>query len=35
VTPAINRSTITALFSVVFGILGFLLGLGILKMPRF
>jgi hypothetical protein len=35
VEKLINRSTITALFSVVFGVLGFLLGLGILKMPRF
>jgi hypothetical protein len=31
----INRSTITALVTVAFGIAGLLFGLGILKMPRF
>ena len=31
----VNRSTITALFSIAFGIAGLLFGLGILKMPRF
>lgn len=31
----INRATITAVFSVAFGILGLLLGLGLVKMPRF
>jgi hypothetical protein len=30
----INRATITALFSVAFGVLGLLLGLGVLPMPR-
>ncbi len=29
-----NRSTITALLSIAIGVLGLLLGLGILKMPR-
>jgi hypothetical protein len=29
-----NRSAITALLSIAIGILGLLLGLGILKMPR-
>jgi hypothetical protein len=32
---AVNRSSITALISVAIGVLGLLLGLGILKMPRF
>jgi hypothetical protein len=31
----VNRSTITALVSVAFGIAGLLYGLGIFKMPRF
>jgi hypothetical protein len=31
----INRSTITALVTVAFGIAGLLFGLGVLKMPRF
>lgn len=29
-----NRSAITALLSIAIGVLGLLLGLGILKMPR-
>lgn len=32
---AINRATITALFSLAFGIAGLLYGLGIFKLPRF
>jgi uncharacterized membrane protein len=32
---AVNRSSITALLSVAVGVLGLLLGLGVLKMPRF
>ncbi|HVY40633.1 MAG TPA: hypothetical protein VHM31_21995 [Polyangia bacterium] len=32
---AVNRSSITALLSVAIGVLGLLLGLGIVKMPRF
>jgi len=35
VAKLVNRSTITALFSIAFGIAGLLFGLGILKMPRF
>jgi hypothetical protein len=31
----VNRATITALFSVAFGIVGLLLGLGVLPMPHF
>ena len=31
----VNRSTITALFSIAFGVAGLLFGLGIFKMPRF
>jgi uncharacterized membrane protein YfcA len=31
----VNRSAITALLSVAIGVLGLMLGLGILKMPRF
>jgi hypothetical protein len=31
----INRSTITALFSLAFGIAGLLYGLGVFKLPRF
>jgi len=31
----VNRSTITAMVSIAFGIAGLLFGLGILKMPRF
>ena len=31
----INRSTITALVSLAFGIAGLLYGLGVLKLPRF
>ena len=31
----VNRSTITALVSIAFGIAGLLYGLGIFKMPRF
>ena len=31
----INRSTITALLSVGMGILGLLLGLGVIPLPRF
>ena len=31
----INRSTITAFFSLLFGVLGLLLGLGVLHIPRF
>jgi hypothetical protein len=31
----VNRSTITAFLSVSMGILGLLLGLGVLPMPRF
>ncbi len=31
----INRATITALFSVAFGVCGLLIGLGIVKMPHF
>ena len=31
----VNRATITALFSIAFGIAGLLFGLGIFKMPRF
>ena len=34
VDKVVNRSAITALLSVAIGILGLLLGLGILKMPR-
>ncbi|MES1207180.1 MAG: hypothetical protein ABUS79_14685 [Pseudomonadota bacterium] len=32
---AVNRSSITALLSVAIGVLGLLLGLGVVKMPRF
>jgi hypothetical protein len=35
VEKLVNRATITALFSIAFGIAGLLFGLGILKMPRF
>ena len=35
VEKIVNRSTITALFSIAFGIAGLLFGLGIFKMPRF
>ena len=35
VEKLVNRSTITALFSIAFGIAGLLFGLGIFKMPRF
>jgi hypothetical protein len=31
----INRSSITALFSVALGVCGLLIGLGIVKMPHF
>jgi len=31
----VNRSTITAMVSIAFGIAGLLFGLGIFKMPRF
>ncbi len=31
----LNRSAITALLSVAIGVFGLMLGLGILKMPRF
>ncbi len=31
----LNRSAITALLSIAIGVLGMMLGLGILKMPRF
>ena len=31
----INRATITALLSVGLGVLGLLLGLGVIPMPRF
>ena len=31
----INRSTITALVTVAFGIAGLLYGLGVFKLPRF
>ena len=31
----VNRATITALFSIAFGIAGLLFGLGVLQMPRF
>lgn len=31
----VNRATLTALVSVGLGVAGLLLGLGILKMPRF
>jgi hypothetical protein len=31
----VNRATITALLSVVFGILGLLIGIGALPMPHF
>jgi hypothetical protein len=34
VEKVVNRSAITALLSVAIGVLGLLLGLGILKMPR-
>jgi hypothetical protein len=34
VEKVVNRSAITALLSVAIGILGLLLGLGVLKMPR-
>jgi hypothetical protein len=34
VDKVVNRSAITALLSVAIGVLGLLLGLGILKMPR-
>jgi hypothetical protein len=35
VEKLVNRATITALFSIAFGIAGLLFGLGVLKMPRF
>jgi hypothetical protein len=35
VEKLVNRATITALFSVGFGIVGLLLGLGIVPMPHF
>jgi hypothetical protein len=35
VEKLVNRATITALFSIAFGIAGLLFGLGIFKMPRF
>ena len=31
----VNRSTITALLSLAMGVLGLLLGLGVIPMPRF
>ena len=31
----INRATITALFSLAFGIAGLLYGFGVFKLPRF
>jgi hypothetical protein len=31
---AVNRSSITALISIAIGVLGLLMGLGILQMPR-
>ena len=31
----LNRSTITALVSVAFGVFGLLLGLGVVQMPHF
>jgi hypothetical protein len=31
----LNRATITAFFSLAFGILGLLLGLGVFKLPHF
>jgi len=34
VDKVVNRSAITALLSVAIGVLGLLLGLGVLKMPR-
>ena len=35
VEKLVNRATITALLSVVFGILGLLIGIGALPMPHF
>jgi len=35
VEKLVNRATITALFSIAFGIAGLLFGLGVFKMPRF
>jgi hypothetical protein len=35
VEKIINRSTITALLSLGMGVLGLLLGLGVIPMPRF
>ena len=35
VQKIVNRSTITALFSLAFGIAGLLFGLGVFKLPRF
>ena len=35
VEKLVNRATITALLSVAFGVLGLLIGLGVLPMPRF
>lgn len=34
VEKVVNRATITALLSVTMGVLGLLLGLGVLPMPR-
>lgn len=34
VEKVVNRSAITALLSIAIGVLGLLLGLGVLKMPR-
>jgi hypothetical protein len=31
----VNRATITAFFSVAFGVFGLLLGLGVVQMPHF
>jgi len=35
VEKVVNRATITALFSIAFGIAGLLFGLGVFKLPRF
>ena len=35
VEKLVNRATITALFSIAFGIAGLLFGFGVFKLPRF
>lgn len=35
VEKVVNRSAITALLSIAIGVLGLLLGLGVVQMPRF